>query len=151
MVSMLMTLWWQMLRLLLLLVVSWLMRRVVVSNLVDSAYDPAALSYEAKSVWVAETVGRLLVHYGLAADGWSYRENKVAKRFLGVCCHDDLRIEVSREAIRRNSVASLFNTVTHEVAHALAGFEAGHGPRWQEIHRELGGNGERRGSFESCC
>lgn len=118
-------------------------------NKIDRANDPEAYSYEHKSREVRRMVNDLMEYYGLAEQGWTYRENPIAKRFLGVCCYTDRRIEVSREAIKRNSLTSLFNTCTHEVAHALAGHEEGHGPRWQEIHRQMGGTGERCGSYES--
>lgn len=35
------------------------------------------------------------------------------------------------------------NTVLHEIAHAIAGPDAGHGPRWKEIARRIGCNAKR--------
>jgi hypothetical protein len=40
------------------------------------------------------------------------------------------------------------NTITHEVAHALAGPHAKHGEKWRALHRSLGGDGERCGDVE---
>ena len=116
---------------------------------VEQRLDPGAFSYEQKQFFVQLLMTDLMDRTGLAADGWSYRENVVAKRFLGSCLYGDRRLEVSREAIKRNSIDALFNTGTHEVAHAIAGFEAGHNSEWQRIHRSLGGNGERCGTYES--
>lgn len=37
----------------------------------------------------------------------------------------------------------VFDTVTHEIAHAICGPDEGHSALWQDVHKELGGNGER--------
>lgn len=53
-------------------------------------------------------------------------------------------IKISTVFFRREeNLPHLQNTVTHEVAHLLAGHGAGHGPIWRAIHRKLGGTGER--------
>ena len=36
-----------------------------------------------------------------------------------------------------------FQTVTHELAHIVAGARAGHGCQWKAVHRLFGGNAER--------
>lgn len=40
-------------------------------------------------------------------------------------------------------MAHVKDTVLHEIAHALAGHEAKHGPVWQKIAKEIGANGQR--------
>jgi len=35
------------------------------------------------------------------------------------------------------------DTILHELAHAIAGFEAGHGPRWKAAARRIGANPTR--------
>ena len=40
------------------------------------------------------------------------------------------------------------NTITHEVAHVLAGPGEGHGAKWRALHRSMGGDGERCGDWE---
>jgi hypothetical protein len=45
-------------------------------------------------------------------------------------------IEIS--AFNEESVEQLWETVAHELAHAVAGHEAGHGPEWKAAARRLG-------------
>jgi len=44
--------------------------------------------------------------------------------------------------------ALIVNTLTHEIAHLIAGPGEGHSPRWRRIHRKLGGTGERTATNE---
>lgn len=73
--------------------------------------------------------------------GWGFGFNK---RFnsAGVCRFDRRtgsgRIELSEAWTRNHPRAKVEDTIKHEIAHALAGHEAGHGPRWQSQARSLG-------------
>lgn len=53
-------------------------------------------------------------------------------------------IEVARFVL--NEPAKAMDTFLHEVAHAIAGREANHGPEWKRVARSLGCNAERCGS-----
>lgn len=54
-------------------------------------------------------------------------------------------IEVSRHYLRHPKTTPdvLKNTILHELAHAIAGHEAGHGPKWKSVAREIGCDAER--------
>ncbi|QKJ18449.1 SprT-like domain-containing protein [Microbacterium hominis] len=61
-----------------------------------------------------------------------------AKRRAGLCDYTRRRISVSRYLAARYDDDTNHQTLLHEVAHALAGAGAGHGPRWKALARELG-------------
>lgn len=61
-----------------------------------------------------------------------------AKRRAGLCDYTHKRISVSRYLAARYDDDTNHQTLLHEVAHALAGASAGHGPRWKAVARELG-------------
>lgn len=54
-------------------------------------------------------------------------------------------IEVSRHYLKHPKTTPdvLKNTILHELAHAIAGHEAGHGPKWKYIARGIGCDAER--------
>lgn len=101
---------------------------------------------------------RLLVEHGLAGRGWSFGFNR-RKRSLGLCNHAAKRIELSSAFVLLNGVEVVRDTLLHEIAHALAGHKAGHGPRWVAVCRVLGATPRRlcadaempRGVFRACC
>jgi predicted SprT family Zn-dependent metalloprotease len=78
-----------------------------------------------------------LMEHGLLADGWSFGFNN-RKRALGICNYNKKRIELSRHTIEMNTDEEVIDTILHEVAHAIAGHEAGHGPKWKEAAKRLG-------------
>lgn len=82
----------------------------------------------------------LLRHHGLAH--WQFRFNR-RKRTLGLCYYDLKRIELSLHFVLQNDEAAVRDTVLHEIAHALAGQAAAHGPRWQEMCVRIGARPER--------
>lgn len=88
----------------------------------------------------------LLKDYNLK--DWTVTTNN-RKRAFGVCNYSKKTIELSKLLVPICSTSAIWNTITHEVAHALAGHMAGHGPKWQHIHKSLGGNGERLSSLEN--
>ncbi|MDT0181902.1 SprT-like domain-containing protein [Microbacterium sp. ARD31] len=61
-----------------------------------------------------------------------------AKRRAGLCDYQRKRISVSRYLAARYDDDTNHQTLLHEVAHALAGATAGHGPQWKAQARELG-------------
>jgi predicted SprT family Zn-dependent metalloprotease len=75
---------------------------------------------------------------------WSFAFNR-AKRTMGLCRHHDKRIELSVYFVLSNDAESVRDCILHEIAHALAGLEAGHGPKWQRICQRLGAKPERCG------
>ncbi|MGF3056047.1 SprT-like domain-containing protein [Microbacterium sp. YY-01] len=70
-------------------------------------------------------------------DTWSFDFDH-AKRRAGLCNYVDRRITVSRYLAARFSDDEIHQVLLHEVAHALAGHAAGHGPTWKRIAAEIG-------------
>lgn len=81
----------------------------------------------------------------LIEKGWSFDFDN-AKARAGVCKNRYKLISVSKNVIPNHDKNFAYNTVTHEIAHAidveLRGY-SNHDVKWQKIHVELGGNGER--------
>ena len=73
---------------------------------------------------------------------WSFGFDN-AKTRAGLCNYTENRITVSRYLAARYEDDEIHQILLHEVAHALAGSRAGHGPRWRAIAIELGYEGKR--------
>lgn len=69
--------------------------------------------------------------------GWTFAFNR-QRRTLGLCRYRERRIELSHYFAARGSLADAETTLIHEIAHALAGPNTAHGPRWQAQMRALG-------------
>ncbi|WP_345801495.1 SprT-like domain-containing protein [Microbacterium sp. AZCO] len=70
-------------------------------------------------------------------DSWTFAFDN-AKRRAGQCDYTRKRITVSRYLAARYDDDTNHQTLLHEVAHALAGADAAHGPRWKAMARDLG-------------
>lgn len=69
---------------------------------------------------------------------WRFEFDR-AKRRVGCCKHRIQTITLSYHyCTRGNSVVDIKDTILHEIAHALAGPGAGHGPKWKAICRQIG-------------
>lgn len=66
-----------------------------------------------------------------------------AKTRAGLCDFSAKRISVSRYLASRYEDDEIHQVLLHEVAHALAGTRAGHGPRWKAVAADLGYEGTR--------
>lgn len=64
-----------------------------------------------------------------------------AKRRAGACDYTRKRITVSRYLAARYDDETNRQTLLHEIAHALAGARAAHGPAWKRTARALGYTG----------
>ncbi|MDQ1576323.1 MAG: hypothetical protein QOH55_1473 [Microbacteriaceae bacterium] len=73
---------------------------------------------------------------------WSFGFDN-AKTRAGLCNYTLKRITVSRYLASRYEDDEIHQILLHEVAHALAGSRAGHGPRWRAIAVDLGYEGRR--------
>jgi predicted SprT family Zn-dependent metalloprotease len=78
---------------------------------------------------------REMMKHGLR--GWTFGLSK-SKRQLGVCRYRTKRIEVAEYYARNSPPETVLDTLRHEIAHALAGPRAGHGPSWKAIALRLG-------------
>jgi predicted SprT family Zn-dependent metalloprotease len=94
----------------------------------------------------AEVVVRLaeqLLARHLPARGWTFAFDN-AKRRAGACDYARRRITVSRHlAANAADEEAVGQVLLHEIAHALAGHAAGHGPRWRLVARRIGYTGSR--------
>lgn len=71
---------------------------------------------------------------------WSFGFDNAKKR-AGACHFAQRRITVSRYISALGTDDEVHQTLLHEVAHAIAGHAAGHGPVWRRIARDLGYDG----------
>lgn len=82
----------------------------------------------------------LMDEHGLA--DWALEFDR-AKRRAGICRYADRTIGLSRHLTLLHTRSQVRDTVLHEIAHALVGPRAGHGPRWQRQARALGASPHR--------
>lgn len=92
-------------------------------------------------VW-AEALIRLHLDPLHANPGWTFAFDHARTR-AGLCDYQRRRISVSRLLAARYDDDEIHQVLLHEVAHALAGAGAGHGPRWKRIAAGLGYEGKR--------
>ncbi|MCY4261353.1 MAG: SprT-like domain-containing protein, partial [Rhodobacteraceae bacterium] len=64
--------------------------------------------------------------------GWTFCFSSTQRR-LGKCNYKRQIIDVSLRHAVLDQTAEVTDTILHEIAHALAGPEAGHGPVWKKI------------------
>jgi len=76
-----------------------------------------------------------LLEHGLR--DWSFGLAKT-KRRQGVCKYRDRRIEIAEYYARHNPPEKVLDTLLHEIAHAIAGPNARHGPAWKVVAKKLG-------------
>ncbi|MBO0609337.1 SprT-like domain-containing protein [Myceligenerans salitolerans] len=82
----------------------------------------------------------LMDRHGLADWRFEYDD---AKRRAGMCHFAARRISLSAPLAAVYDEGEVRDTVLHEIAHALAGHEAGHGEQWRAKAREIGCSGLR--------
>ena len=75
--------------------------------------------------------------FGLLERGWRFEFDRASTRF-GLCNFGTRVISLSMPLVALNDEAECRETVLHEIAHALAGPKAGHGPKWAEACRLVG-------------
>ncbi len=78
---------------------------------------------------------------------WAFAFNE-SGRTLGQCRYQERAIRISRAHALEGKEDDLRDTILHEIAHALAGPQAGHGPRWQAAARRLGATPRARAGEE---
>lgn len=78
--------------------------------------------------------------WNLSQEGWTLKWNKRRKSW-GLCCYRTKTIQLSERFLCHGE--QLYDTVLHEIAHALAGPRAGHGPIWKRYARQVEANPSR--------
>jgi len=71
---------------------------------------------------------------------WSFKFDNAVRRF-GQCSYRTKTISMSRVLTELNNPLDVFDTIAHEIAHALVGRGNGHNRVWQHKAIELGCNG----------
>lgn len=98
------------------------------------------LGARSKTETPVELARTLLAEHGLGH--WKVRVDN-AQRRLGVCYHQRQTISLSRQFLAVGTDEQAQDTILHEIAHALAGPDAGHGPEWKAIAERIGATPER--------
>ncbi len=100
----------------------------------------------ANETWVEQEAVRLFGAHQIAGT-WSFRFDRATTR-LGQCDHRTQSISVSRYLTEKATADEVTQVLLHEIAHALAGPRAAHGPKWRAIAREIGYEGGRTHTVE---
>lgn len=79
----------------------------------------------------------LMDRHGLTDGRWRFRFIR-SRRILGQCCKNKREICLSVFFAELNDAERIEQTILHEIAHALAGCENGHGPAWKAQAVRLG-------------
>ena len=66
-----------------------------------------------------------------------------AKQRAGLCNYTDYQISLSKYIVSYHSIDQSEQVILHEIAHALAGKSAGHGPNWKAQAKAIGYRGEK--------
>lgn len=66
-----------------------------------------------------------------------------ALRRAGLCNYAERRITISRHFVENNELDKVHQVLLHEIAHVLAGQDAGHGAQWRTAARAIGYRFER--------
>lgn len=88
---------------------------------------------------VQKTALRLLLEHDLG--DWRF-EFSITERSVGRCRHRDKTIEFSTHYLS-SPAHVIYNTLLHEVSHAIVGPGHGHDKTWQKVARQLGCSGTR--------
>lgn len=84
----------------------------------------------------------LMIEHDLVRNGWQFRWTNSHVVF-GACSHSHRLIKLSLPITLLNPESEVSDTILHEIAHALAGHDAGHGDAWKEQAIALGAKPDR--------
>jgi hypothetical protein len=84
---------------------------------------------------------KIMAENGLSPE-WTFEWGHATSR-IGVCVWKKKVLRFSKPAFTGATYEQGFDTITHEVAHAIAGPRHGHDVVWQRVHARLGGSAER--------
>ena len=82
-------------------------------------------------------MNRLIKEFGLDTRGWRFEWMR-RKRTLGLCKYGPKLLLLSTSFVDLNNEDVVDQVCRHEIAHALAGHEAKHGPEWRGIAIQCG-------------
>lgn len=84
----------------------------------------------------AQLAKQKMAEHGL--QDWKFAMNGRLKNTLGRCCYSIRTIELGKDYVAANDLPQVLDTILHEIAHALAGPNAGHGPVWKSVCLKIG-------------
>ena len=93
----------------------------------------------------AEYARKQLSNNGL--DDWSVRLSTSERGYMGLCSYQDKCIILNAHHIDINPEFGVYDTILHEVAHALVGPNHGHDEEWKAKAKELGCRPEQCSEF----
>lgn len=93
-------------------------------------------------LWVYRRANELLSEYGLKEQGWVFQVRNTTS-LVGQCDYNKKVIHFSGHYLLKTPVEEIEDTLLHEIAHALCGFDAGHGPIWKAKAIEVGARPQR--------
>ena len=89
----------------------------------------------------AQSLGQQLLR-AHELEGWTLVFDN-AKARAGACRFNRREVSLSRPSTRLRSEPDVRDTILHEIAHALAGHAAGHGPDWRRTALRIGASPTR--------
>lgn len=100
--------------------------------------------YIQRIIFVHSEADKLFKQFGLTDTdpAWTFKLNSNHRR-VGVCKHNERRIEFSQHFVENNTEELIRDTLLHEIAHALVGPSHGHGDVWRRKCVEIGARPER--------
>ncbi len=110
-------------------------------NLVTSSKTPRPSADRLNEI--SSQARNLMDSHGLHE--WNLRFDE-SIRFLGKCNYRDKTVHLSRSHALDGKDTEIRDTILHEIAHALAGPKARHGPKWKTIAKQIGA--KPRASFK---
>jgi predicted SprT family Zn-dependent metalloprotease len=91
--------------------------------------------------YVASLAKAKMSEHGLS-EQWQFSFDS-AKQRAGLCNYTDFQITLSKYIVQYHSLDQSEQVILHEIAHALAGKSAGHGPNWKKVAKSIGYRGEK--------
>jgi predicted SprT family Zn-dependent metalloprotease len=91
--------------------------------------------------FVAQLAKDMMQELGLDSS-WEFVFDS-AKQRAGLCNYSDHKISLSKYIVEYHSIDQSEQVILHEIAHALAGKSAGHGPNWKSVAKSIGYRAEK--------
>ena len=110
-------------------------------RLLDHLEESRGGGNEERLVEVAREARALMDEHGLQE--WTFRFSAARGR-LGECRERERLIRLSRRHAVNGGPREVRDTILHEIAHALAGARARHGPAWKAIAKRIGATPKAR-------
>jgi predicted SprT family Zn-dependent metalloprotease len=105
---------------------------------------PIALRHPRRAA-VRQSALELMARHGLR--DWTFAFNR-RKRALGLCHYETRTIELSIYLVDKNGPEEIWDTLLHEIAHALVGPGHGHDAVWKKKCLEIGAKPLRCGQAD---